>query len=179
MAICQYRLTLLPEEMLLRKYEVLPPAIPMELAEDFGWWSETQPPSGLEQQVDLILPQMDSWSTEMRVWGRKHSDDAHVIYEDDSKAKVIEIGFRIDARSISLDLVKRICTLASQLKCVLLTADYKLLLPDESMVLTAIDDSTAKKFVDDPETTLRSLDQKKMQEGFDYLKRDWKRNPPK
>ena len=30
MAIWQYPLTLLPEEMLLRKYEVLPPAIPME-----------------------------------------------------------------------------------------------------------------------------------------------------
>jgi hypothetical protein len=111
--------------------------------------------------------------------GRKHGDDAHVIYEDDTKTKVIEIGFRIDARAISLDLVGRICTLAARLKCVLLTAGYNILLPDESMVLTAINDSTAKRFVDDPEATLRSLDQKKMQEGFDYLMRDWDKNPPK
>ena len=55
----------------------------------------------------------------------------------------------------------------------------QILLPDESMVLTAINDSIAKRFVDDPETTLRSLDQKKMQEGFDYLMRDWEKNPPK
>jgi hypothetical protein len=178
MAIWQYRLTLLPEEMLLRKYDLLPPAIPMELAEEFDWWSETQPPSGLEQQINLILPQMDSWSTKMRMWGRKHSDDAHVIYEDDSKTKVIEISFRIDARSLSLDLVRRICTLTNQLKCVLLAAEYKILLPDESMVVAAINDSTAKRFVEDPETTLRGLDQKKIQEGFDYMSRNWKKNPP-
>jgi hypothetical protein len=179
MAIWQYRLILLPEEALLRKSEVLPLTIPMELAEDFGWWSETQPASGLEDEIDLILPPKDSWSTSMRMWGRKHGDDAHVIYEDDTKTKVIEIGFRIDASAISRDLVGRICTLAARLKCVLLTAGYKILLPDESMVLTAINDSTAKRFVDDPETTLRNLDQKKMQEGFDYLMREWKKNPPK
>ena len=31
-----------------------------------------------------------------------------------------------------------------------MTADYKILLPDESMVLATIQRSTAKKFVDDP-----------------------------
>jgi hypothetical protein len=179
MAIWQYRLILLPEEALRRKYEVLPLAIPMELAEDFGWWSETQPPPGIESEIDLILPRMDSWSTSMRIWGRRHADDAHVIYEDDTKDKVIEIGFRIDASAVSPDFVRRICRLAIQLKCVLMVAGYKILLPDELMVMTAINDSIAKKFVNDPEATLRSLDQARMQEGFDYLTRDLKKNPPK
>jgi hypothetical protein len=179
MAIWQYRLILLPEETLLRKYEVLPPTIPMELAEDFGWWSETQPPSGLEKEIDQILPKMESWSTSMRMWGHKHSNDAHVLYEDETKTKVTEIDFRIDASSVSPDLVRKICVLARQLKCVLMTARYEILLPDESMVLTAINDSTAKKFVDDPETTLLSLDQEKIQEQVEYLMRDWKKDPPK
>jgi hypothetical protein len=68
MAIWQYKLILLPEEALLSKYEVLPLTIPMELAEDFGWWSEMQPASGLEDEIDLILPPTDSWSTSMRMW---------------------------------------------------------------------------------------------------------------
>ena len=60
MAIWQYRLILIPEKVLLSKYDMLPLAIPMELAEEFGWWSDNQPPSGFEQQIGLILPQMDS-----------------------------------------------------------------------------------------------------------------------
>ena len=154
MAIWQYRLILIPEEVLLRKYDALPLAIPMELAEDFGWWSDSQPSAGFEQQIDLILPQMDSWSTSMRMWGQKHGDDAHVVYADESKIRVEEIGFRVDANTISPELIRWICILARQLRCVLMTAEYEILAPDESTVLTAINRSTAKKFVDDPDSTL-------------------------
>jgi hypothetical protein len=38
-----------------------------------------------------------------------------------------------------------------------MTADYELLLPDESMVLATIKHSTAKKFVDDPATTFAQV----------------------
>ena len=112
MAIWQLRLVLIPEKILLRKYDVLPLAIPMELAEDFAW---VQPPAGFEQQIDLILPQMDSWSTRMRMWGQKDGDDAHVCYVDENKNKIEQIYFRFDARAISPDLVHRICVLARQL----------------------------------------------------------------
>jgi hypothetical protein len=40
-----------------------------------------------------------------------------------------------------------------------MTADYEILVPDESMVLATIQNSTAKKFVDDPAATLRKLGQ--------------------
>jgi hypothetical protein len=78
MAIWQYRLTFLPEKVLHAKYDFLPPSIPMELAEDFPWWSGVQPPSGFERRIDVILPKMDSWSTSIRIWGQKDGDDAHV-----------------------------------------------------------------------------------------------------
>ena len=48
----------------------------------------------------------------MRMWGSKHSNDAHVLYEDETKTKVVEIGFRIDASKDSADLVREICVLA-------------------------------------------------------------------
>ena len=179
MAIWQYRLILIPEEILISKYGVLPLAIPMELAEEFGWWSDHQPPAAFEQQIDLILPRMDSWSACQRMWGRKHGDDAHVLYADENMNKVEEIAFRIDASAISPELVRRICVLARQLRCVLITAEYEILVPDESMVLTAINRSTAKRFVDDPESTLRSLDHAKIQDRLNYLMRDWEKNPPK
>ena len=159
MGVWQFRVIFLPESVLLTKYDVLPPAIPQELAEDFSWWADVQPPAGFEDQIDLILPKMDSWSTSQRMWGQKHRDDAHVLYADERKSKVEEIAFRIDANAISPELVRQICILARQLGCVLLTADYEILLPDESMVLATIKHSTAKKFVDDPAATLRKSGQ--------------------
>jgi hypothetical protein len=178
MAIWQFRLVLIPEQVLLRKYEVLPLAIPMELAEDFPWWAGAQPPTGLEQQIDGILPRMDSWSTCMRMWGHKHGDDAYVCYGDESKNTIEEIAFRIDARRISADLVRHICILARRLACVLMTSDYEILAPDESMVLTAIDHSTSRKFVADPVATLQSLDHAKLEERANYLMKEMKKEPP-
>ena len=179
MAIWQYRLILIPEGVLLSKYDVLPLTIPMELAEECGWWSDNQPPSGFEQRIDLILPQMDSWSTSMRMWGHKHSDDAYVLYTDENKSKVEQISFRVDSRTISPELVRRICLLAKDLGCTLLTSEYEILAPDESMVLANLNHSTAKQFVEDPVSTLQGLDQQKIQERANYLMKDLKNNPPK
>jgi hypothetical protein len=179
MAVWQFRVIFLPERLLLSKYEVLPPALHQELAEDFSWWADVQPPAGFEDQIDLILPQMASWSTSQRMWGQKHRDDAYVLYADDSKSKVVEIAFRIDANAISPELVKQICILARQLECVLMTADYEILVPDESMVLATIQHSTAKKFVDDPAATLLKLGQPEMQKRFNYPMKDKENDPPR
>ena len=179
MAIWQYRLRLIPESALLTKYEILPLAIPMELAEEFRWWSSNQPASGFEQQISLILPEAKSWSTSMRMWGQGESDDAHVIYSDERKDTIEEIGFRLDANKISPDLIHRICVLTRQLRCVLMTGDYKILVADEAMVLAALNHSTAKRFVDDPASTLLTLDHQKMQHEANNFIRDRKTDPPK
>ena len=179
MAIWQYRLTLIPESVLRTKYEILPLAIPMELAEEFDWWSSSQPPTGFEHQISVILPEVESWSTSMRMWGQEESDDAHVIYSDDRKDTVREIGIRLDANKISPELVGRICMLARQLRCVLMTADYELLLPDEAMVLAAVNRSTAKRFVDRPGSTLLGLDHQKLSDRANYLMKDGKKDRPK
>jgi hypothetical protein len=141
---------------------VLPPVLAEELAEDFSWWANVQPPVGFEDQIDSILPAMVSWSTRQRMWGNEERNDAHVRYVDESMSK--RIAFRIDANAISPELVRQICKLAKQLGCVLMTADYEILMPDESMVLAAIQHSTAKMFVDDPVATLRSLGRPEVQE---------------
>src|SRR5690349_14512178 len=132
MAIWQFRLTLIPESALTSKYEVLPLAIPMELAEEFGWWSDNQPSDGFEEQISLMLPKAESWSTSMRMWGQEENDDAHVAYSDDTQQRVEEISFRLNANNISPDLVRRICLLAKKLGCVLMTAEYEILAPDEA-----------------------------------------------
>jgi len=177
MAVRQFRLILLPKEVLLSKYEIAPPVIPQEMAEDFSWWADVQPPTGFEGKIDLILPRRASWSTDGLMWGHEDRDDACVFYVDEMKSKIEEIAFRIDASSISSELVKQICSLARELGCVLMTADYEILLPEESMLLAAIHHSTAKKFVDDPVATLRQINQPEIQKRFKYLLKDKGNNP--
>lgn len=179
MAIWQYWLTSIPESVLLTKYEILPLAIPMELAEEFGWWSDNQPATGFEQQISLILPEAKSWSTSMRMWGQEESDDAYVAYSDERRDTVEEIGFRLYASKISSELIRQICLLARQLSCVLMTREFEILAADEGMVLTAVIHSTAKRFVDDPASTLLGLDRQKFQDRANYLIRDPKNDPPK
>lgn len=178
MAIWQYRLMFLPEQVLRSKYDVLPLAIPQDLAEDFAWWSNTQPPVGFERQISLILTERASWSTSMRIWGEKHGDDAYVLYLDESKSEVREIEFRINTGAISPELVHRICVFARQMGCVLMTSDYGILAPDESMVLNAVNHSIAKKFVDDPEAALRIVGQPEIQARFNYPLKEKKKDDP-
>lgn len=151
----------------------------MELAEESDWWSVSQPATGFDQQISLILPEAKSWSTSMRMWGQEEGDDAHVVYSDDRKETFREIGLRLDANKISRELVRRIWLLAQQLRCVLMTADYELLLSDEAMVLAAVNQSTAKRFIDDPASTLLGLDHQKLGDRANYLMRDGKIDPPK
>ena len=156
MAILQFGVILIPESAILAECEALPASIPMEMT-DQSWWSKQQPPQGFEKQIDLILSETNSWSEEMRIWGSESGNDAHVCYTDAEKKVVAEIAFRLDARDPSLDLIRMICGLAAQLSCVLLTADSEVLQPVESVVLGAIRNSTAAKFVNDPVCDSRSM----------------------
>lgn len=149
MAILQFGVILIPESAILAECDAMTASIPMEMA-DQSWWSKQQPSQGFEKQIDLILSETKSWSEEMRIWGSESGNDAHVCYTDSEKKVVEEIAFRLDARDPSSDLIRMICTFAAQLSCVLLTADSEVLQPVESVVLAAIRNSTAAKFVNDP-----------------------------
>jgi|SRR5579859_1010970 len=165
MAIWQFRLILIPEKILLSRYEVLPLRLSQKVAENVLWWSDVQPVAGFEKWIDLILTQAPSWSSSMRMWGEKRGNEAYVCYADLGMTIVEEIAFRIDVREISSDFIHQICVLAKQLDCVLMTTDYSILVPDEACVLTAMANSTAQKYLVDPASALSSIDQRQ----FDHL----------
>jgi hypothetical protein len=153
MAIWQFGVILIPQSAISSEGEALPASLPMELT-DQVWWSEQQPPQGFEKQIDLILPRGKSWSDRMLAWGDESGNDAYVCYSDGKKTVVEEVGFRLDVRDVSLDLAGRICTLAAQLSCVVLTADAEVLKPVESEMIAALRNSTAARFIDDPVAAL-------------------------
>jgi|KBSMisStaDraftv2_1062788.scaffolds.fasta_scaffold82826_2 hypothetical protein len=169
MAIWQFRVILIPQVAAVAEFGLLPPAIPKELAEDLAWWSKCQPPTGFERHIDSIFPEKMSWSSSMRMWGDEDSNDAYVAYSDESKAIVEEVSFRIDARSLSSQVIGGICRFAKQLDCVLMPTSYEILQPDETSLRIRVENSNARKFVIDPEATLRSLDDTNLPERLKYL----------
>jgi hypothetical protein len=154
MAIWQFKLVCVPEKMLLCKYEVLPLFIPQDLAEEFCWWSNAQPPRGFEQDISAILPEVAAWSASMRLWGEIEGHDAHVFYLNETKTTIEEIAFRIDVGTLTPSLIRKICGFAKKLDCVFITSKYRVLPPDESVVLAEINRSTAKEYLEDPVSTL-------------------------
>jgi len=179
MAIWQFRLDFVPEKAVRSRYSALPATMTENMAEDFPWWSDIQPPLGFEVWIDAILPQIPSWSESMRIWGNERSDTACVCYVEENKNRVELIEFRVDVQKLSSGFVKQICDLAQRLECVLVTSDHRVLVPDKSAVLRAIDNSTAKKFLEDPISTLRGLDQSKL-EFRDFSEKDKEDDvPPK
>lgn len=117
------------------------------VAEEFPWWSATHPPPGIEGRIGLVLHEVKSWSESMRLWGDEDGDNAYVCYKGDSLDQIAEIGFRLDVRYLNRSLLQAICMLANEIDCVLMTAEYLVLPPEESMVHGAIAISTAKKYL--------------------------------
>ena len=156
MSIWHFKVSPIPEKALRAKYGVLPRVITADLAEDFSLWSAIEPLK-IERLLDSILPEANSWSDSMRIWGDENSDSAWICYTDEKREKVEWVDMRIDVRNLSRPFVVAICMLAKELECVLLTDQHELVPPDEGALLAAIDLSIAKGFLNDPISTLRSL----------------------
>ena len=147
----------------------------MELAEHGHWWADAQPLIDVGAQIDQILMPAKSWSTSMRVWGEEDGNNAYVSYVDECQENFDEIGFRIDARSISKSLLSNVCILARHLGCVLLTSEYEILAPDESMLIDAITRSKARRFLANPASTLQGQDRTSLSNRIEYLTKSSKK----
>jgi hypothetical protein len=158
MAIWQFRLEFVPEEALLKRCGVMPRDIPKEIAANCSWWDDIQVPEKLGNWIRAILPEAESWSESMRIWGHEDGNDVSVCYADEHKKSIKEISCRVDVRNISVSFIRDICALARALKCVLVTAKNEVLQSDESAVYAAIYNSTAKKYLEDPVSALRNLE---------------------
>jgi hypothetical protein len=157
MAIWHFRLVLIPELILLRRYGAILERIPRETL-DFPWWSDVEPTQGFEQWIDSFLPSLEPWS-EMRRWGFEHGNRAHVCYVEEDPTKVEEIGITIDARCVSEELIESFCQLASKLGCAFLTVNNAEIVQADKMSLAgALQRSTASRFLQDPVATLKGLD---------------------
>ncbi|WP_443486842.1 hypothetical protein [Novosphingobium aerophilum] len=102
-------------------------------------------------RLGTLLPEKNSWSASLRIWGDEKTDDIQVFFD----GQVIEdIQFRLNVADLSLHLVGGICGLARHFDCILATRDGAILLPNREAVVRTIMQSRAMKFVREPQRFL-------------------------
>ncbi len=163
MAIWQFTLYLIPKASTEQRLKEIPSKMTLDLAEDTPWWSGHQPPKGFEDAICKILPEVSSWSKQMRIWGDEDTDAVWVGYSTDEKLEIEDIRIRMDVSRLSWELVLHLCRWATSLDCLALTSSHEVLAPDFFAVEESIKNSRAMKFLRNPAKTLQSLDQKEFE----------------
>lgn len=96
--------------------------------------------------LETLLPEKESWSERLRIWGDENTDDIQVFMD----GEVIEaVQFRLDVSNLSLALVGGISTLARRFNCVLASRDGAIIQPTREAVIRMVLGSPAMRFVND------------------------------
>ncbi len=103
------------------------------------------------ERVGMMLPEKQSWSPELRIWGDEKTDDVQISFRG---VAIENIQFRLNVPDLSLPLIDSICTLAREIDCVLATRNGAIIRPYCETLLRAITRSNAARFVSDPERYL-------------------------
>jgi len=103
-------------------------------------------------QLEKLLPEKQSWSSRLRIWGDEATDDIQVRLDEQA---IEDVRFRLNVGELSLSLVGGICAVARRFSCVLATTDGAIIQPSREAVMRGIMQSRAIHFVRDPEGFLR------------------------
>lgn len=107
--------------------------------------------TALFDALGKLMPERTGWTDRIRFWGDEKGDDAHVSFDGDA---VEYLQFRLDVSKLSLPLLGGICALATRFGCVFATREGAVIQPTCEAVLRAVLQSSAMRFVKDPEAFL-------------------------
>ncbi|WP_163836659.1 hypothetical protein [Spartinivicinus ruber] len=161
MAIWQFGFYLVPTNGIIKEHGHIPPILDQYKSRDEdtsfneeqqfrNYWSNSDIPAFVKEQISKRLPLMKSWSKEAEMYG---SDDGSKveIWEDD-------IICLVDARNCKYELLEILSNIAFKLDCKLvLKGCGKVIDADYQKLLKEFENSVARKFVLNPRSTLRNL----------------------
>jgi len=156
MAIWQFKTQLIPRQRVVERYG----RIPVDDTDDVQWRDRIQLPQGFEAEIAAMLPVTDSWSSSCRMWGdhKNDTDFAWVMYTDESLTTVEAIEFRFWTVKISSPYITQACEFAARHGCLFVdNRSRRVMMPTVASLTNGLRKSTARKFVEDPVTTLTNL----------------------
>jgi hypothetical protein len=104
---------------------------------------------------EKIAKETNSWSKNIRMWGKEHESTIDVIFE---KEQVIEVSARIDLRGDYLHFCLKLVELAKRLDCwIYIVSVNQCFEPDMNTLLAFLRKSLAYKYMVDPVKALTDL----------------------
>lgn len=157
MAIWQYDLQLVFKEKLVSFFNEIPKNIDEDKYESIEWFENISLPPDFDSRVSQILPPSESWSDDIKQYGKDTGDCISLVYENDL---IVEILIRIDIRNISLRFIEKLVDLALYCNSFFLTSTFLILAPNISNILDDINNSASAAFLKDPKKFLNDLTDK-------------------
>jgi len=118
-------------------------------------WQESQPDSSFKAVFSKILPASKSWHQDLLFWGNTQEHDIQVWYEN---SKVEGVHVRLDVNQSINDILVKVVSAANELGCVLFFPEFRQIAKaNEFELKTALKNSNAAKYVNDPQVFLNEL----------------------
>jgi hypothetical protein len=151
MATWQFGLFMVPEARMITVAGAGSQRITRAVYESVDWWRASQLPPNYQDVFSTLLPRAESWSADVDHWGA--SGESEIIVLHDGPA-IEEVCFRIDVRSDYLALLERIAQTALWAQCLFVTEEFEVVHPDVSQLISEVENSSARRFVLDPQAFL-------------------------
>lgn len=165
MATWQFDSIAVPRKTVLTKFSAIPHKLDMEEFSSIDWWSGINVFKATLHNIVPLAPETKKELIQgVETWGEEDGNRIDVGYS--KKDKVQEITIRIDVRDCSEKFILDLMSFLNELDCLIITETGFVVDPKETqkkgqnfffLMLTQINDSNAKKFVDDPEKFLKNL----------------------
>ena len=147
MAAWQHDYHILPQAKLKEFYGRIPESVPENDYNKFPWWINVPGPDPLE--IGKILPPMDSWSGQVKIWGSDRGDRLSLYYGEDNTLQSVEL--RIDLRRefpVIREFATTLAMYADLKMWCFCTQSFGILMPDYEVLAKDTSLSSAQEFID-------------------------------
>jgi hypothetical protein len=158
LASWQYDFHLLPANAAIRYFGTMPATVSGADLDEVPWWKLAPEAVPAPEQLNVLLPKLESWNNQMTRWGTEDGDRVDAIYGSEG---LDQLFVRVDVRRISFQFVLALLSLSRALKLVLRLPNGHVMSPSARRLLESIKRSDSYKFVADPDLFLRALDEQR------------------
>lgn len=154
MAIWQFGFLIIPEMMVLKKYNGNLDDMKSINFEDFTFWNGYYISESSIEKISKIMNQIQSWSDDIKQFGSLEETCIELLFE---KNRLIEVSIRLDLRNLTSDILLTVIDFINDNNALILTQKGILLRPVVEDVIREIKKSDAYSFVKNPQEFLSSL----------------------
>jgi hypothetical protein len=156
MAIWQFVLKIFPDKLLLEQFGCIPSLLDLEKVESINSWGDYLLPEEIIRNLEKILPSEISWSADIKQFGKLEESCVELSFENGS---LFSFLVRLDVRKNPNSLINFLLVSLPKGQLTMYSLDGARVSNRKSL-LKKIEESSASKFVEDPESFLSGLKKK-------------------